>query len=230
MAVRKFRRVRKPVYRRRRFVRRRRIQGRRRISRGQFRVKLTETQLVKADVAKNEVKELHVDLTNFDEFKRLGSNFEYCQPRLVVQTIIPQQNVSNTSTSAVPPYVMFPYHKNIPSSGVGFSDFLSMDKAKLYRGTQVGRMAYVPSIGLLNNIDQPVGGGDWTKHFRTDLFRPKLRCQDMNGGSIDLPRIYCGGAVFAGNASITGESYFFVKTDVYLTFYNQNTLAKNVTL
>lgn len=185
---------------------------------------------MEADVTKNEVKELHVDLTNYDEFKRLGNNFEYCKPRLVVQTVYPQQNVSNTSTSAVPPYVIFPYHKNIPSTGVGFSDFLSIDKAKLYRGTQVGRMAFVPSIGLLTNFSN--NGSEITqKFFTTDLFRPKIRCQDMNNLSSDLPRLYCGGVVFSGNANVSGKSYFMVKTDIYLTFYNQNILTKkDVTL
>lgn len=225
-AVRRRRYRRKPVFRRRNRFRRRVARRRRSVRRG-FRVKLTETQLVSGSVTKNELKELHVDLTNFSEFKRLGSNFEYCVPRVVVQTIYPQQNVSNTSTSAVPPYVIFPYHKNIPTSGVGFSDYLSIDKAKLYRGTAVGRMSFVPSIGLLNNFE--INGPVTNKYFRTDMFRPKLRCQEVDIGSSRLPRLYCGGVCFSGNAELTegSKSYFMIKTDVYLTFYNQNVLQPN---
>ncbi|ADD62474.1 capsid protein [Human associated cyclovirus 7] len=226
-AVRRSRvRRRKPVYRRRRY--RRRYRRKRGTTKG-FKVKLTETQLVQANVTKNELKELHIDLANFTEFNRLQDSFEYFVPRLVVHTIIPQQNVSNTSTSAVPPYCMFPYHKNIPSTGVGWTDYLSVDKAKLYRGTQVGRMAFVPSIGMLNNVEINCVGSDCklNKFYRQDIFRPKLRCPDSNAPEASqLPRLFCGGVCFAGNSFLkeSDKSYFMIKTDVYLTLYNQNTL------
>ncbi len=219
------RRRRKVARRRRRGVRfsRRRVSFRRRRPARGFRVKLTETTLSEGNTNKNELKPLHVELGNFTEFVKLASNFEYFVPRLVVVTVYPQQNVSNNSTSAMPGYVLFPYHKPIPETNIGFSDFLSVDKAKYIRGTAVGRMAFRPCINTLTNVEYtnpPIV----YKGYRNQVWKPKVRCPDNNDQG-NPPTLYTGGVVFGGNANIPeGKGYFMIKTDVYLTFYNQNVL------
>ena len=130
--------------------------------------------------------------------------------------------MSNNSTSSVVGYVMFPYHQALPH--VGFSDYLSIDKAKYFRGTAVGRQSYVPRIATATSVVS--AGGSITAFYKNYVWRPILPAPAKGESKNTLPRLYTGACVFGGNAQTTGTAYYTIKTDVYLTFYNQNCVAK----
>lgn len=155
----------------------------------------------------------------FFEFKRLIKNFESCVFRRLVCRVIPQQNVSNNSTSTVATYCMFPWHRQ----GVveqNYDKYLSMDRVKVYKQTQVGRMSWVPNTLILGN------GGQVQAEYCQIVWKPRIaRIADEHKY---YPYMY-GGIVAFEPCTLPSpapnplpEQYFTIILTAYVTFYGQN--------
>ncbi|ADD62460.1 capsid protein [Cyclovirus PK6197] len=216
MALRRYRRVRRPL---RRFRRRRRKFFRRksRVGKSDLLVKLTKIDTVNVDISKINVWSLSYLPTDFSEYNELKKNFEYCVFLKERVTIYPMQNIANNSTSQVPAYLMAPWHRGGPASAT-FNTYLTIDRAKIFRGTQVGSQTYVPSV-LIEGLSDSGGG---TSSPDMIQFRPKIYISNSQTRAI---RIYNGIIAFQGNGEMTGTARYNVKHDVWVVFKKQNTLA-----
>nr|ATQ39403.1 capsid protein [Cyclovirus sp.] len=207
---------RKPVFRRRRrFLRRRR----RRPRSGNLFCKLTKVSSYTVDSSTNNIWDGSFKLSDFPEHVALEKNFESVKLYKVRVTVLPMQNVSNNTTSVVTGYVMCPWHYpiDLPKQ---FNDYLSSDKAKLYRQTQVGRQTYVPNIMLCNDISS-ASAPPQRATVDTMMWRPTLRTTHF-GDSNTVPRIYAGIIAFQGDPSVGAtKSHFNVKMDVWVQYKNQ---------
>lgn len=213
--MRKYRRAnrfrrRRVIYRRNRFKRVRRARSRVWKTPTLY-VKLTKTIVVTASPLTDLNINLSVALNDFAEHINLGPNFERVKVYRQVVRVLPQQNVSNTSTSRVANYALIPYHKPPPTSPVTFVNAISIDKAKIYRQTHVGRMSFVPAARL----DADATGGNQT--IRTD-WRPEFEIST----TATLPNLYTGFVVFEATGVATGsQSFFTVVQDLYVRYKNQ---------
>lgn len=211
MALRRYRRFVRRIPRRRRLRKpvRRRVLHRRR--QPVLWVKLTRTiQVTQAPNVELNVP-LHCQLNDFSEHINLGANFERVKVYKQVIRVLPQQNVSNTSTSRVGNYCILPYHKPVPSPFVSLPTALSVDKAKIFRGTQKGRMSFVPATRL--DADSSTGN----QTIRTD-WRPEFEI----GTTATLPILYTGMLVFENLGIALGPtSYYTIVMDLYVRYKNQ---------
>lgn len=218
-----FRRVRR-VVRRRRVPRRRRIVRRRRNFRsrpgkGNFNVKLTRFVSITQDIAKTTQFAYDITLADFPEYAPLANTFERIKLRRAKVTVLPQQNVSNNSTSIMPDYCMFPWKRELPQIGT-FNTFLSIDRCKLSRGTACMSQTYVPSILVSVETQGSVGVGVMSRQVK---YRPTLECTNDTGEVI----IYTGGMGMQAltDAPMNAKAHYNVRIDVWCTFQNQNTLV-----
>lgn len=212
--IRRYRR--KPVRRVRRKLFRRRV---RRIRSSNLSCKLTRVDSVDVDTSGNHTYYLHFTPGLFPEYTSLSPNFEFCKFNKVVVTVLPMQNVSNNSTSQAPAYVMIPWKEQTVLDAKGFNSLCSIDKAKLYRGTQVGRQSYVPACHV------GVSTSSAAAPLQSDKieYRPKIKFLGAAGPNENI-NIYVGIIMFQGFADLSTKMHFNVKMDVYCTFYNQNTI------
>lgn len=204
--------------RRRRVIRRRRI-FRQRPGKGNFRVKLTRFVSITQDIAKTSQFPFDITLADFPEYPTLSGAFERIKIRRIKVTILPQQNVSNNSTSLMPDYCMFPWHRELPTIG-SFNTFLSIDRAKLSRGTACTSQMYVPSILVSVETKGAVGYGVMSRETK---WRPTLECTNDTEKVI----IYSGGMGMQSlsDAPADAKAHYNIRVDCYVTFQNQNTLA-----
>lgn len=175
-------------------------------------VKLTRTIQIAIPPSVEFNQPLHVSLNDFAEHINLAPNFERVKVLRQTVRVLPQQNVSNTSTSRVGNYCMLPYHKPLPTSLINFPTALSVDKAKVFRCTAKGKMSFVPATRL----DSDGVGGNQT--IRTD-WRPELEI----GTTATNVIFYTGMIVFENiNAGLTGTTaYYTVIQDLYVRYKNQ---------
>nr|AWR89309.1 coat protein [Dragonfly associated cyclovirus] len=212
------------TYKRKRVVRRRfsRFAHRRKTRRSRYRKRngnlyckltLVETKVHKSN--NNEVQELHIIPSLFREYNNLGPSFESCTFFKARMTIIPVANVSNNSTSRLPTYTMFPWKKAVPIRTL-YQDYLSIDRAKQFRGTQVGTMSFIPCVNLTAST-----AGDGILPVRQ--WRPTLQ---WNSSSEKQPNLYCGGACFQGlGEGDTSSCEYIIRTDVWVRFNRQSLMG-----
>lgn len=181
-----------------------------------LRVKLTRTVQITHELKNFSIYPCHVQLADFAENTNLASNFERVTISKVVCKIFPHQNVANNSTSRLPNYCIFPYHRGIANAGalLNFPTALSIDKAKVYRSTQIGRMSFVPMARLRADPE--------STNFTVSKWRPTF---DIGRESMDQ-WLYCGYLAFEHVAELEGSSYFTMVQDVYVTYKNQRSFIQ----
>lgn len=213
---------RKPVRRARRYARRRFKRGHRS---GSLYCKLTKIEIYNCDNTKNEFLQLGFQPDNFGEYDSLARNFEFCKFLKVRVTILPLQNVSNASTSIMPCYVMTPWHYSV-AIPTDFNKMLSMDKAKVARGTRVMSQTYVPSLQICNEVSVSPIPPDGSA-YNSVIWRPQIRTtrSGSDPNKRNLPYIHTGLAAFQGSAAITNKSSAYnIKWDVWVKFSGQSTI------
>lgn len=220
MAFRRIARIRRRrPYRRRAIFRRRRRRVRRNKS-GTLFVKLTKISTVQVPNSATTSWGVNFHPTDFDEFNRLAPEFEYSKWHKIKCRVIPMQNVSNSSTSLVPSYIMAPWHNDYTTQKA-FNIYASIDRAKIYRQTDIGRMNFVPNT-LIGGSKE----GTELQSGKHQLYnwRPIITRMSTNS-SQDYPRIYGGVIAFQGESDLEGRTATFnVVMDVWVSFHNQNTL------
>ncbi len=204
---------RKPVYRRRRFKPvRRRVYRKRRPTPALY-IKLTRT--VQIAVAPNTEfnYSFQVSLNDFAEHINMAPNFERVKVLRQDIRVYPQQNVSNTSTSRVGNYCLFPYHRPAPTTAINFPTALSIDKAKVFRGTQKGRQSYVPATRVVTDST-----GGTNQASRTD-WKPEFEI--TNAQSLNI--MYTGMMVVENLGVPLGgaTAYYTVVMDMWVRYKNQ---------
>ena len=214
----RFRRtVRRPVRRVR--ARRRRLFRRRRrfpIRPADLLCKLTKISTVRVDVTKVNVYSLSFLPTDFKEFTDLRDSFEMVKFLKVRVRVLPLQNVANNTSSAMPAYCMLPWHRGGPAA-TEFNTYLSVDKAKVFRGTQTGRQSYVPCNLLANSTDTATAVSTDTINWRPTLY--------IQRSQTNFPRIYTGLIVFQGDGNLTsGNAVYNIIMDVWVVWKKQTTL------
>lgn len=218
-----------PFSRRRRVVRRRkpvrRLRRRRRrffkrAGRGSFRVKLTRFVSITQDISKTTQFSFEITPSDFTEFATLADAFEAVRFTRAKVTVLPQQNVANNSTSLIPAYCMFPWHKELPTVAT-FNGFLSIDRAKCFRGTQVGIQHYVPST--LDSIQTKGAAGYEVQSVQTK-YKPTIQ---ISGGASTVV-LYTGalGMQALSDAPENAQAHYNIKIDMWCTFINQTSFNK----
>lgn len=201
--------ARKPV-RRRRFFKRR---YKRRSPNGCV-FKFTRTIQIEHSTGEDGMYPLHTRLDDFSEHLNLAPNFEMAKVIKVVTLVHPQQNVSNNSTSRVGSYCLLPYHRTVAKS-INFPTALSIDKAKVYRATQKGRLASVPCCRI--NTVKSTGTGEYS----TVKWRPVIDLSEKASEEA----LYCGYIVFEKlNTAVSPpppSDYYTLIQSVYVRYYTQ---------
>lgn len=216
-----FRRYRRAVRRRRPFrraFRRRPFRGRRRRRGTKAGDLVVHARSVEELVAPGKKLFLHNFTYSVGQFPELGNiyaNFEAYRFISVRLTVIPLQNVSNNSTSECPCYCTFPWHSATPNV-VSMGDALSVDKAKIYRGTSRSSRRYVP-----NTLEGVLQGDTGSVTAKTS-WRPRIEVHQTN--SQNVTHYGCCMAV----DSLTEESsqpfrYTIIK-ECTVKFYNQKSI------
>lgn len=163
-------------------------------------------------------------LPDFPEHVALAKNFESVKVHRVRVTVVPMQSVSNNSTSVCPGYIMTPWHYPIDLPKT-FNAYLSCNRAKLYRQTQVGKQVYVPSLMVMNAVYRDAAGNPIPAQNKIE-WRPEVRT--LTGAGADqqtAPRIFCGAIAFQGDESVGAtKTHFNIKMDVWVTYKNQTTM------
>lgn len=189
-----------------------------RSGKGNFRFKFTKVISITQDLAQTQIHDLSFEPSDFAEFFNLAANFEaYKFTRLRVR-VLPQQSISNNSTSLVGDYCLIPWHRGVPSN-FKFDDFVSVDKAKIFRGTRCGSMSFVPST--LNDVQY-----DATKTVQSNVvYRPRIEITTAN--SLEITH-YTGlmGMQALTDAPQGAKAHYNIVYDVWCTLINQQTLKK----
>lgn len=213
------RRYRRPVRRLRRGYRRSFRRRIRRVAKRNLRFKFTKVDSL--DVTLNDNHSYWINFTpdSLPEYVQLAPNFECCKFTKVVVRVMPMQNVSNNTTSQMPAYCMVPWKDKPSLLSKGFSSIMSVDKARMYRGTACGRQTYIPACHSYTYQDTTA-----TEKSSPDriVYRPVIRFTRANN-DIDL---YCGLIMFQGFADMAQDykAHYNIKIDVYGVFYNQSTI------
>ena len=210
---------RKPVRR----VRRRRYHRRRyRRRTGNLLVKLSKVASYTVDQTKNNVWDASFRMSDFPEHESLARNFESLKLLKVRVTVIPLQNVANNSTSVMHQYVMCPWHYPIAAPAT-FNAYLSSDKAKLFRGTQIGSQSYVPSMMLVNQLNSKQQPNVQVQD--TIVWRPTIRTITTSEPANISPLIWTGIIAWQGDPSTGAQkAHFNIKMDVWVKYNNQTNM------
>lgn len=210
---------RRRVIRRKRGYRRRRRANRKIPTRpGDFRCKLTKIQTFGVNYKEPTVWSCSVKPTDFDEWSNISANFEAYRFSKMRVRVYPLQSVSSTG-NPVPMYCMFPWHQNIPPAK-GYSAYLSIDKAKQFRGTQIGHQIYNMNIKLPNSTT--------AGNMNTALFNQRIEISSTAGKETH----YSGCIGFQGFEA-AGEKdmvYYNIVQDVYCMFYTQKSIPVPVNM
>lgn len=211
---------RKPV---RRFRRRRFHRRRYRRSSGSLSCKLTKVSSFTVDQAKTNVWDGSFKMSDWPEHQSLKKNFELVKVKRVRITVVPMQNVSNNTTSICHSYCLTPWHYAI-TAPANFNNYMSSDKAKMFRGTQVGSQTYVPCITVQNKL-QITGSEISSSAYDTTIWRPTLRTVSMASSSATEPLIWSGIIAWQGDPSTgAGKSHFNIRMDLWVTYKNQTNM------
>lgn len=212
---------RRVAYRRRKPVRARRRRAVRRYRKprakpGSMYCKLTRIASFSVQNDANEVYYVRCKLEDFPEWKNMAAVFERTKVLKMVGRVMPLQNVANNSTSTVPAYVMFPWHKGDFAKANDFNSMLSIDKHKLRRQTQMCSQTYVPSTLLDGYVSGTTGS------YSTVCWRPTIN--NTQGGGTQL--IYGGCVGFQGDSSMEGrQTHFNIIIDLYVKMIEQENLT-----
>ncbi|ADI48252.1 putative Cap [Bat cyclovirus GF-4c] len=217
-----FRRRRRVRPRKNRFGRLRRRRFGRRIGRRKVRpnvlyCKLTRTVTRKIDLRiatgspnQIEIQELRINLNNFAEHINLASNFEKIKILKQVVSVIPCQNVSNSTTSIQLHYAIVPYKKESPALSTPFPAILSVDKAKMISNTRRASMALVPAAHLHSS-------GQTSDDMNKLVYKPEFSIPATGVSAT----IYSGFVAFERNSDEVFENkqaWFVVKQDIYVKY------------
>ncbi|ARO38303.1 capsid [Circovirus sp.] len=223
MVARRYRRVfarRRRPYRRSGAYRRRRRPLKRltKAGRGNFRFKFTRVVSITQNLALSQIHDLSFEPSDFEEFFNLAANFEaYKFTRLRVR-VLPQQNVSNNSSSLIGDYCLIPWHRGVPTKSK-FDDYVSVDKAKIFRGTKCGSMSFVPST--LNDVQYSTN-----KTIQSNVvYRPRIEITTAD--SMEITH-YTGLMAMQAltDAPTDSKAHYNIVYDAWCTFINQTTLKK----
>ncbi|AGJ74759.1 capsid protein [Dragonfly associated cyclovirus 8] len=214
----RYRRLRRPLLRRNRSSRLRRKPLRRR--RFRFKrtpvlyVKLTRTVQVVSVINKGGLNSLNQVLNDFAEFQNLAPSFERVKVYRLNVRVFPHQNVSNNSTSKVPGYAIVPYHRPPPAATPSFSACLSIDRAKVYRGTAFGRMSLIPA----SRLDVEANTGEKYSPDRID-WKPEFEISSAAATQY----LYTGFVIFETEptAPDSETATYTIVYDLYVRFKNQ---------
>lgn len=203
------RRTRRGIFRRRRRYRRRS---------GSLSCKLTNVTQAAVPISTTLVEGLSFKLTDFKEFNGLYKNFERVKVNRMRVTVYPQQNVTDNQMGLCGGYCLLPWHRSDYASGLSFSDYLSSDKAKYFRSTQIGKQSYVPAIHVVNESGTAAVSADVIK------WRPEIY---INGLQKEVPMFYGGLFVHEPIPPIAQDShaYYTFKMEVWVTFKNQTVIS-----
>ena len=172
--------------------------------------KLTRTVVVTHNNSVEQTEAFHVTLNDFAEHINLAPNFERVKVLRQVIKVYPQQNVANNTTSRIGSYALVPYHKPMPTTTPTYGASLSIDRAKIFRGTSFGRMSFVPATRL---------GADASPNnqfIRTD-WKPEFEI----GTTATLPVLYTGFIAFEANTGNLNSSIYTIVQDLYVRYRNQ---------
>lgn len=167
---------------------------------------------------------INVAAEDFREFENVATGYESYRFKKLRVTVMPLANVAmnpgNWSDKAnaitvAPAYALFPWHRDVPASGgaVSFSDALSIDKHRIFRGTQIGSQSY-----NLNTITT-AKDNDGNRAVSIN-WSPRIAVQ----GEYNKIRHYGGMLAIQGIEGVGASNTmkFNVKMDLYCTFYGQN--------
>nr|WBG01473.1 coat protein [Army ant associated cyclovirus 2] len=202
--------------RRRRILRARRFR-RPRPGRGNFRVKLTKIVTVAHTADSTQMFSLGVQPKDFTEFLNLAPNFEAYRMKKMLVRIVPQANVSNNTTSANGVYCLLPWHQPTPSVENSFNSFLSVDRAKVYRGTERGKQIYNMNVLQGMNYD--------STDLERVLWSPRI---EIRNDSAYETRHFSGLFIMNRIEGKTKEDVYRydVIQDVWIEFYNQDVIKE----
>lgn len=180
-------------------------------------VKLSRIASFSVENNKNEVYYIRFKLSDFPEWSNMASVFQRTKVLKIKATVQALQNVANNSTSTVPAYVMFPWHKGDFASGNDFNSMLSIDRHKIRKQTQNCTQTYVPSTELNAFVNGKLDGS-----YTQVQWRPTLN-NTAGGGTVE---IYGGCVGFQGDDSMEGrKSHFNILLDVWVKMIDQESIS-----
>lgn len=209
---------RKPVLRRRRGIFRRRRIPRRKFGNGNLYCKFTRVSSVSVALDKTSVWNTAIKPGDFAEWTRLYKNFEYSKWLKIRVRVIPLQNIANNSTSAVPCYIMLPYHTIGTPTMTALDRYMSVDRAKIMRMTKAASQSYVPAVRV--DVWNTIGGD---AHWNKLEWRPTI----FHDQGCDTTQITAGLIAFQGETTLKGTCNFNIIHDVYVKMGNQTILPFN---
>ena len=131
-------------------------------------------------------------------------------------TLLKTNEAAAVTVNQCPAYVMVPWKDQPTLTAKGFNSICSIDKAKIYKGTQNGRQSYVPAVSVTTR------GSNITADVHEKIeYRPIVRRLSPSQNS---PMIFVGLIMFQGFADLNTTTHYNVKMDVYCKFYNQSTI------
>lgn len=209
--------------RRRKIFRRKRVFRRGGVGRGNIRFKFTKVITVRIARDNQTVYPMSVSPNEFPEFLNLAPNFEAYKLSKLRVRIRPKFNIgAMNATTMFPGYVMLPWHSESPNSASNdITTYMSVDKAKYYRGYQSGQQTY-----NLASLTAATYAGTDNPVVNTSLrWSPRLEItRDTNSTKV----IHYGGlVVWEGMLNKDETPILFevdIIQDVWGIFYNQKTL------
>lgn len=218
-AWRRMRRRYKPVFRyKRRVLGKRKVRSRR-IKPGDMILNIRRIQTLPVKLSENTIYGLTMVADNFKEFTDLKRSFEAYRIISYGLRVIPLHNVSNDSTSKIATYCIVPWKKEVPTTAVNYNDYLSIDKCRVYRGTQTAYRRLVPAVRLpARNVD-----ASKLNTFGVTQWKPRI---EIDGESTKIKH-YMGVIAWQKDetAPESATAYYNVVETVKIKFYNQTTLG-----
>lgn len=208
---RKYFKVRRFRRRRRLYQTRKRRYGKRRrcAKRGDFLLKATSLAAYNLQTTPSAVV-IDPQLSDFSEASVIAGNFEYFQITKVVMRIVPNFTENLAISTAIPPYVIAPWHRLVSNTAtITQTNCLTLDKHKFVNGSRGVRMAFTPAVQL-NVGTAPAGVVDYK-------FKPKLST------TANTVKHHCGLLAFPAYAPATGIAAptYSVHITAYFKFYDQ---------
>lgn len=206
--------------RRRRFVRRKKIFRRYRPGRGVYRFKFTRVTTVKHTLATAHIWSSAFAPQDIPEFVELAPNFEKYRFRKCAIRVMPSQNVMNNTTSRMSVYCMFPWKRPLPSTSNSFTSFLSMDKAKVFRDTQVGRGIY--NVNALQGLKYDGSGSALSEKV---TWAPLIEIKNGQAATLNHYAA-CVAWKEVADAPQDATAYYDIVIDYYVDLINQDIIKE----
>ena len=195
-----------------RYRRRRKYQQR--VKPGDMIIQLKRIRTVKVNSQNNEYIGLNFTAKDFPELQPFLTQFEAFQFQRYAVKVIPSMNVSNNSTSRIGTYCLVPWHKKT-TKPTNYSSMLSIDKSRVYRGTQTAYRSFVPAVHVQA---ETTGTGNAAAVIK---WKPRIDIVDLYN---DV-EFYCGMIGIQGIPDATENvNYYHVVEYVTCKLINQNYL------